>query len=104
MGLGQHAQTGETEDFLRAGRALGAAIAASVRVLLIASGAMSHTFWSLRELRAHEASDPAHIRTAAARGADSERIGWLQAGDHAQVIETMPDFRSTGRRPGSART
>src|SRR4249920_85669 len=87
------AQTGEVEDFLRVGRALGAAIAASGdRVLLIASGAMSHTFWSLRELRAHEASDPAHIRTAAARAADQERIGWLQAGDHARVIGTMPEF------------
>jgi len=75
------AQTGETEDFLRVGRALGAAITASGdRVLLIASGAMSHTFWSLRELRAHEASDPAHIRTAAARGARSrtaiEKAQW----------------------------
>src|SRR5690348_10643547 len=56
------AQIGGIEDFLRAGRALGAAIAASGDwVLLIASGAMSHTFLSLRELRAHEASDPAHI-------------------------------------------
>jgi len=46
------AQTGDTEDFLRAGRAIGAAIAATGRtVLLLASGAMSHTFWSLRELR-----------------------------------------------------
>ena len=87
------AQTGDTEDFLRAGRALRAAIgAAEANVLLIASGAMSHTFWSLRELRAHEASDPAHIRTAAARAADTERIGWLEAGDHRRVIETMPDF------------
>jgi len=87
------AQTGDTEDFLRAGRALAAAIAATDRkVLLIASGAMSHTFWSLRELRAHEASDPAHIRTAAARAADLERIGWLEAGEHGRVIETMPDF------------
>jgi len=87
------AQTGDTEDFLRAGRALRAAIAAAeANVLLIASGAMSHTFWSLRELRAHEASDPAHIRTAAARAADTERIGWLEAGDHARVIETMPEF------------
>jgi aromatic ring-opening dioxygenase catalytic subunit (LigB family) len=86
-------QTGDTEDFLRAGRSLAAAIAScDRRVLLIASGAMSHTFWSLRELRAHEASDPAHIRTAAARAADLERIGWLEAGDHARVIETMPDF------------
>ena len=87
------AQTGDTEDFLRVGRALRAAIAAAEgNVLLIASGAMSHTFWSLREMRAHEASDPAHIRTAAARAADTERIGWLEAGDHARVIETMPDF------------
>ena len=87
------AQTGDTEDFLRAGRALGAAVAASDRsVLLVASGAMSHTFWSLRELRAHEASDPGHVRTAAARAADSERIGWLEAGDHARVIATMPQF------------
>jgi len=87
------AETGDTEDFLRAGRAIGEAIAQSGRrVLLLASGAMSHTFWPLRELRAHEASDPAHIRTAEARAADQERIAWLQAGDHARVIDTMPDF------------
>jgi 3,4-dihydroxyphenylacetate 2,3-dioxygenase len=87
------AQTGETEDFLRVGRALRAALEGCGRkVLLIASGAMSHTFWSLRELRAHEASDPCHVRTAAAREADLERIGWLEAGDHARVIAAMPEF------------
>lgn len=87
------AQTGDTEDFARAGRAIGAAIAASHRrVLLIASGALSHTFWPLRELREHEASDPGHIRTPQAREADLQRIGWLKAGDHAKVIDTMPDF------------
>ena len=87
------AQTGDTEDFLRAGRALGQAIAESGRrVLLLASGAMSHTFWPLRELRAHEASDPVHIRTPAGREADIERIGWLEAGQHARVIDTMPEF------------
>jgi 3,4-dihydroxyphenylacetate 2,3-dioxygenase len=87
------AQTGDTEDFLRAGRALGAAVAQSDRkVLLLASGALSHTFWPLRELRAHEASDPAHIRTPQARAADTERIAWLEAGDHARVLATMPEF------------
>ena len=87
------AQTGDTEDFLRAGRALGQAIAGSGRrVLLLASGAMSHTFWPLRELRAHEASDPVHIRTPAGREADTERISWLEAGQHARVIDTMPEF------------
>ena len=69
------AQTGDTEDFLRAGRAIGAAIARTDRrVILLASGALSHTFWPLRELRAHEASDPVHIRTPEARAADFERI------------------------------
>jgi 3,4-dihydroxyphenylacetate 2,3-dioxygenase len=87
------AETGDTEDFLRAGRALGQAIAASGRrVLLLASGAMSDTFWPLRELRAHEASDPVHIRTEAARDADHERISWLQAGQHTKVIDTMPEY------------
>jgi 3,4-dihydroxyphenylacetate 2,3-dioxygenase len=87
------AQTGDTEDFMRAGRAIGAAIAGCDRkVLLVASGALSHTFWPLRELRAHEASDPSHIRTAAAREADADRIEWLKAGDHARVIEEMPQF------------
>jgi 3,4-dihydroxyphenylacetate 2,3-dioxygenase len=87
------AQTGETEDFLRVGRALGDAIAQTDRkVLLVASGALSHTFWKLRDLRDHEASDPIHIRTPEARAADLERIEWFKAGDHARVLDTMPEF------------
>ncbi len=87
------AQTGEPDDFLLAGEAIGRAIAASDRrVVLLASGAMSHTFWKLKELRAHEASDPAHIRTAAARDADFERLDWFAAGDHARVIDTMDEY------------
>lgn len=87
------AQTGETEDFLRVGRALGDAIAQTDRkVVLIASGALSHTFWKLRELRDHEASDPTHIRTPEAYAADLDRIEWFKAGDHARVLDTMPDF------------
>jgi aromatic ring-opening dioxygenase catalytic subunit (LigB family) len=87
------AQTGETEDFLRAGRALGDAIAATDRkVLLLASGALSHTFWKLRQLRDHEAADLTHIRTPEARAADEERIEWFKAGDHARVLETVPEF------------
>jgi 3,4-dihydroxyphenylacetate 2,3-dioxygenase len=87
------AQTGDTEDFMRAGRALRDAIAQTDRkVILIASGALSHTFWPLRQLREHEASDPVHIRTPQARAADLERIGWLEAGDHARVLDTMPEF------------
>ena len=53
---------------------------------------MSHTFWKLRELRAHESSDPVHIRTPEARAADLERVAWLEAGEHRKVVDTMPEF------------
>ena len=86
-------QTAEVEDNLRCGRALGAAIAASDRkVLLIASGALSHTFWPLRQLRAHEAAGVEHIFTPEAAAADAARIAWFTAGDHARVLATMPEF------------
>ena len=87
------AQTGEREDFLRAGRVLGDAIAQTDRkVLLVASGALSHTFWKLRQLRDHEAADLSHIRTQQARAADEDRIEWFATGDHARVLETMDEF------------
>jgi 3,4-dihydroxyphenylacetate 2,3-dioxygenase len=86
-------QTADTEDFLRLGRALADGIAVvSRRVLLIASGALSHTFWPLRELRAHEHSDPSHVYSPEARFADEERLTWFAAGDHRRVLDTMPDF------------
>jgi 3,4-dihydroxyphenylacetate 2,3-dioxygenase len=86
-------QTGDTEDFLRAGRALGDAVAAVDRkVMLLASGALSHTFWPLRELRKHEGASLDSIRTPQARDADLERIAWFETGDHARVLATMPEF------------
>ncbi|MGV8876674.1 MAG: catechol 1,2-dioxygenase [Rhodoglobus sp.] len=86
-------QTATDEDFLRAGRAIGEAIAKSDRrVILLASGALSHTFYKLRELRKHEMADPAHIFSDAARAADYERLDWFVAGNHAKVLETMPAF------------
>ena len=86
-------QTADTEDNLRLGRALGQAIAETDRkVVLIASGALSHTFWPLRELRKHEAAGVEHIFTPQAAAADSQRLEWFRRGDHARVLETMPEF------------
>jgi hypothetical protein len=53
---------------------------------------MSHTFWPLRELRDHEASNPSHIFTPEAYAADMQRLAWFADGDHAQVLATMGDF------------
>jgi aromatic ring-opening dioxygenase catalytic subunit (LigB family) len=86
-------QTGDMEDHLRLGRALADGIAATERkVLLIASGALSHTFWPLRQIRDHEASDPRHIFTPEAREADYQRIAWFKEGRHDKVLEAMPEF------------
>lgn len=86
-------QTADMEDNLRLGRALGEAIAKSDRkVLLLASGAMSHTFWPLRQLRDHEAAGIEHIFSQEAAAADAERLEWFRHGDHARVLATMPDF------------
>ena len=86
-------QTADGEDNLRLGRAAGDAIADSDRkVVLIASGALSHTFWPLRQLRDHEAAGIEHIFTPEAAAADAERIDWFSKGDHARVLETMPEF------------
>ena len=87
-------QTGDMEDHLRLGRALADGIAATPgrKVLLIASGALSHTFWPLRELRDHEASDPSHIFSPQAREADHERIAWFTEGRHDKVLATMDEF------------
>ncbi len=87
------AQTGTTSDFLAMGRAIGEAVAETGRrAVLLASGGLSHRFWPLAELPRHEASDPAHVRTPAARAADEERIAWMLAGDHRRIIETMDDY------------
>jgi 3,4-dihydroxyphenylacetate 2,3-dioxygenase len=86
-------QTADTDDNLRVGRALGKAIAELDRkVVLIASGALSHTFWPLKVIRQHEAAGPEHIFTPEAYAADLERMAWFDQGDHARVLETMPEF------------
>lgn len=86
-------QTGETDDFLRVGRAIAAAIEKVDRkVIIIATGSMSHTFYKLKEMRKHEASDPSHIFSQKARDMDHERLGWFFEGRHDRVLDTMPEF------------
>ncbi len=87
-------QTAEAADFLAVGRALGEAVAdIGRRVVLLASGGLSHRFWPLGVLEAHEASDPVHVRTPEARAADEARIAWWKQGDHGAVIGAMDAYR-----------
>lgn len=87
-------QTATPEDFIRAGRALGEAIRDSDRkVLLVASGALSHTFHKLRDLRKHEASDPKHIYSPEAYEYDLKVLEWMKEGNHAAILEDFDNFK-----------
>ncbi|KVE38490.1 catechol 1,2-dioxygenase [Burkholderia sp. TSV86] len=86
-------QTATPDDFVQ----MGAIVAKAVervdrRVLLLASGGLSHMFWPLAELRNRMAGTASNIVTPAAREADEQRIAWLEEGRHDRVIESMPEF------------
>ncbi len=85
--------TAKKEQFIRVGRGLREAIEESnKRVVILASGGLSHKFWPLGELEQHEASDPIHVLTREAREADEARIEWLKNGDHKSVYDGMEDY------------
>jgi 3,4-dihydroxyphenylacetate 2,3-dioxygenase len=88
-------QCGQTEDFLMLGELIGKAVATTDRrVVLLASGGMTHRFFPFRELRQHESSAaPENILHKESYEADQKVIGMLQRGDHAGVIENMPEYK-----------
>ena len=88
-------QTGTPDDWLLFGALLAQAVQElDRRVIVLASGGLSHRFWPLREFRDHETADPVHIRTPEARAADERVLDRLVAGDHAAVIDDWPAFRA----------
>ena len=90
-------QCGQTEDFLLLGELLGRAIAQSDRrVVLLASGGLTHRFFPFRQLRGRESSSLDNIITPEARQADEHVLSLLEAGDHAGVIEWMPEYKRFG--------
>ncbi|MEM8923709.1 MAG: catechol 1,2-dioxygenase [Actinomycetota bacterium] len=88
-------QTAELDDFLLFGRLLADAVAAvDRRVVVLASGGLSHRCGSRQQLREHEAADPdLHIRTPEAAAADRQVLAWMEAGDHAAVLDNMDEYR-----------
>ncbi|MGA2294971.1 MAG: catechol 1,2-dioxygenase [Acidimicrobiales bacterium] len=86
-------QTAENVDFKTVGEVIAEAVAQSdLRVVVLASGALSHTFHTLRTLRQHEAAGEEHIISERARSADHEVIEAWQRGDHAAVVDNFDTF------------
>jgi len=89
-------QTADEIDFLLFGKLLADAIAGlDRRVVILASGGLSHKFWPLREFRDHEAANPdLHLSSPEAAAADRHVISMMLAGDHAGVLDFVPEFRA----------
>ena len=89
-------QTGDEHDFMLFGELLAAAVTqVDRRVVVLASGGLSHKFWPLRLFRDHEGADPdLHIRTPEAAAADRHVIDRMLHGDHSAVLDFLPEFRS----------
>jgi 3,4-dihydroxyphenylacetate 2,3-dioxygenase len=90
-------QTGQTEDFLLLGELIAGAVASlDRRVVLLASGGLTHRFFPFKELRRRESSSLDNIYSPEARAADEHVLGLLRDGDHRAVIDWMPEYKSHG--------
>jgi 3,4-dihydroxyphenylacetate 2,3-dioxygenase len=88
-------QTASVQNDLTFGAALGGAIRASNRrVVLIASGGMSHRFWDYDRVLDHASADPADISSMANRLYDEKIMEWFRAGQHREIIKSANDFRT----------
>ena len=85
----------DTDDFLLFGELIGNAIRGSDRrVVLLASGGMTHRFFNFKELRQRESQKaPDNIYDRKYYDADMKVLDKMKAGDHAGVIEGMPEYR-----------
>jgi 3,4-dihydroxyphenylacetate 2,3-dioxygenase len=90
-------QCGQTEDFLLLGELLAKAIeSVDRRVVILASGGMTHRFFPFRELRHHESSAIENIISPEAAEADAHVLRMLESGDHQGMIEWMPEYKRFG--------
>src|SRR5438552_9385185 len=86
-------QTGQTGDFLLLGEVIGHAVARlDRRVVLLASGGLTHRFLPFRELRGRESSSLDNIMTPKARAADEHALELMAAGEHGGLIDWMPEY------------
>jgi 3,4-dihydroxyphenylacetate 2,3-dioxygenase len=86
--------TAEVEANIRFGEAIARAVERSNRrVVLVASGGMSHKFWDLAVIRERASADPRDINGDERRLWDERIMAWWRAGDHAAVVAHAEEFR-----------
>ncbi|MGH7907887.1 MAG: catechol 1,2-dioxygenase [Candidatus Binataceae bacterium] len=87
-------QTASVKNDLAFGAAAGEAIRKSGRrVVLIASGGLSHRFWEYDRVLERASASPDDIYSKENRRYDEKIIAWLKQGRHDEVLRAAPDFR-----------
>ncbi len=87
-------QTASVENDLAFGAAVGEAVRKSNRrVVLIASGGLSHRFWENDRILERASASPDDIYSEEHRNYDAKIIEWLKAGRHDEVLANAQDFR-----------
>jgi 3,4-dihydroxyphenylacetate 2,3-dioxygenase len=87
-------QTASVKNDLLFGAAIGQAIWKSTRrVVLIASGGLSHRFWDYDQILEHASASPEDITSTANRLYDERIMDWFRAGRHSDVIAAADDYR-----------
>lgn len=88
-------QLASVANDLAFGEALGAAIKNSGRrVVLVASGGLSHRFWDYDRVLDHASASPKDISSTANRLYDESIMQWFRDGRHAEVVASAEDFRT----------
>jgi 3,4-dihydroxyphenylacetate 2,3-dioxygenase len=88
-------QTASIENDLAFGAAVSAAVHASGRrVVLVASGGLSHQFWELDRARARASAATTDISSTANREYDERMMEWFSAGAHDRAIAAAPEYRA----------
>jgi len=97
--------TAEVEPNLRFGEAVAAAAERSGRrVLLIASGGMSHRFWPLATIRERAGADPSDISDPALRAYDERIMAWWREAITPPCSSTRTTSAAAARPKAASRT
>jgi 3,4-dihydroxyphenylacetate 2,3-dioxygenase len=88
-------QTASVKNDLAYGAAIGQAIwKSNRRVVIVASGGMSHKFWDYDRVLDHASASAEDISSTANRLYDERIMEWFKAGRHDAVLETADDYRA----------
>lgn len=88
-------QTASVKNDLAYGAAIGQAIwKSNRRVVLVASGGMSHKFWDYDRIMDRASASPDDITSTANRLYDERIMEWFKLGRHDAVLAAADDFRT----------